>query len=135
MKPGRKPKFKEDMLREVELLAGMGLNFAEMASVLEISANTWTRYLQTRPEFMEAVLRGRTKADTSVVKALYKSATERNSFFAQKFWLTNRRPQDWKEDAPLVDMSHKQILIIRPSGEQKLLNDAKQIEQKPSENE
>lgn len=76
-KPGRPSKF-EDIsidMNQIETLAAMGLTANEMSDFLGICQDTFYRWIKIHDEFSEAIKRGRIKADTKVIEALYKRAT------------------------------------------------------------
>jgi hypothetical protein len=98
-----------------------------LAERFEVSPRTIDNWIATIPEFNDALRKGRQVADESVVSALFArvAGMERKmtgafchngqpvtaSYTVQLppdvraciFWLRNRRPQQWREDRPLVD--------------------------------
>lgn len=72
-KSGRPSKYKDIDLAKVEELAGYGLIDTQIASVLNICRATLNKY-KKNPEFIDTLKRGKAKADTEVVKSLYKRA-------------------------------------------------------------
>ena len=67
---GRPSKKLSISLVEVEKLAGFGLTIPQMSSFLNISSVTFAAY-QKDAKFLNAVKKGKLKADTEVVKSLY----------------------------------------------------------------
>lgn len=118
----RPSKYGKIDLEQVEKLAGLGLIDTEIASVLGISESTLNNY-KKKPEFLEALKRGKLKADAVVIESLYKRATgyEHNAVkifmpagaskpiyapyvehyppdsTAMIFWLKNRRVHEWRD--------------------------------------
>lgn len=62
----------------------------------EISTQTFYYHYGDDEDFTERVDTAKHKADDRVVKSLYQSAIDGN-FPAQKYWLTNRDPENWGE--------------------------------------
>lgn len=115
------------------LLKSRGLTMPELAEMLGIGRSTLYLWMQKIPELMEAVARGRaafdgekvenallkkalgfeteeiTKERGRVVKRVVKEVAPDVS--AQKFWLTNRRPERWKERIDQNTSVGVQILI------------------------
>ena len=96
-KPGRKLKPLQATLEQIETLAGLGLTEDEIAPYLGICRKTLVRRKKRSRAFAEAVLRGKIRADTTVVKSLYTKATDQGDTIAMIFWLKNRRPDQWRD--------------------------------------
>lgn len=97
-------------------LAMLGATDAEICSILGISKTTYDRWVERYPDFAAALKDGRVQADVKVVAALYKRALgfketkikeTKDGLFREEvvyppdvkacaFWLTNRRPDQWK---------------------------------------
>jgi hypothetical protein len=125
-------------LQQVERIAGLGLIDTEIAQILGISEQTLNTY-KKKPEFLEALKRGKLKVDEKVIESLYNRAIGYDNpnavkifmpagakspvyakytehyppdVTAQIFWLKNRRKQDWRdrEDAMgIIDESARSI--------------------------
>lgn len=110
---GRPPKYRKEMIDQVEKLGGLGLNFEEIANVLGINSGTFIRYRKKHPEFSQALKMGVDKANTKVISSLFNNATIKDNLGAQIFWLKNRK--GWKDQiGPLVDQSnHYHVTIFR----------------------
>jgi hypothetical protein len=93
--PGLKPL--RATLEQVETLAGLGLTEDEIAPYLGICRKTLAKRKKRSPAFAEAMLRGKIRADTTVVKSLYTKATDQGDTIAMIFWLKNRRPDKWRD--------------------------------------
>lgn len=101
----KKPfKFKIDEvnLEQVEVIASLGLTDEEIAVILGISPRT-LNYWKKNPEFLQALKRGKLKADFQVTKKLYENAKNGDNT-AIIFWLKNRRPDLWR-DRSQVELS------------------------------
>jgi hypothetical protein len=111
-------------LDSVRMIAKRGLTDKEICESFGIPEALFAKWVRAYPSFRLALEEGRTEADTKVLKALHKAAvgyklktthiniTERNgrkikkertvetevpgSVDAQKFWLTNRQKEFWK---------------------------------------
>ena len=88
---------------EIEQLAAQGLNEAQIAANLGINWKTLQDRKLQFTEFSEALARGKAKGINAVTNALFNSAVTGN-FHAQKFYLTNRDPESWK-DKQTVDQN------------------------------
>jgi len=94
----KKPyKFKMDQLNldQVEVIASLGLTDEEIAVILGISPRT-LNYWKKNPKFLQALKRGKLKADFQVTKRLYENAKNGDNT-AIIFWLKNRRPDLWRD--------------------------------------
>ena len=75
-KQGTKPvKWNENKIKIAYFLALMGCTDTEMAEVMEVSIHTINLWKRERPEFTEALTKGKIGADVKVLKAFYKRAT------------------------------------------------------------
>jgi hypothetical protein len=119
-RPGRKSKFTEEMLHQVECFAKLGATNKDIAELLDVNLGTVENWLRNKPEFYQAKQRGMKVADAKVAEAAYKSATgysyeETEISESSKgvyrttrvkhvppqptafiFWLTNRQPEYWE---------------------------------------
>ncbi len=91
------------------MLAGLGLTDVEIANVLDLSERTINYYKQKSPEFLQALTKGKNKADARVIQSLYQLAISGN-VTACIFWLKNRRKKDWRDK---VDIEHSDELSNR----------------------
>lgn len=145
-KVGRPTKYTGIDLAEVEKLAGYGLIEEEIADFLGISPASLSNYKVKHPEFLEALKRGKLKADTRVVESLYKRATgyfEDDIYWssyqgavtatpykkvivpdvtAQIFWLKNRRSHQWRNvpemtlDESVAEIAKKFSEVVSSAG-------------------
>ena len=116
-----RPKFSyiEEALRQ-------GSTEEETAKALGVSYASWKNYKNDHEEFNGLIINAKQEADLPVISALYKAATgyevvetktvskngERQvitikkflsgNVEAQKFWLTNRRPQEFKNKQDII---------------------------------
>jgi hypothetical protein len=74
MPRGRKTLFRDEIIKEAEIMAGFGLIEAQIANVFRISPFTLSRWKKKHPEFNQALKRGEDIANNEVVKSLYKRA-------------------------------------------------------------
>jgi hypothetical protein len=122
-KRGRKSKFNPDKHPKlVKELAEAGKTNTEIAEALNISTATLDAWMNNNPEFLSAIKKGKDYADGKVVDSLFERANGGKKIIekrviqnpdgtmrkeitekelpsdptAQIFWLSNRRPDDWK---------------------------------------
>lgn len=117
---GRPTKYNPTMCVVVEKLAKLGCTNEEMADVLDISPDTFYRWMNEHDAFSEARARGGVIADANVASRLYERAMgyEHDSVHvtsyqgevkltpiieryppdtqAAQWWLQNRQPKRWK---------------------------------------
>lgn len=93
-RPGRPSKYGKIDIRQVETVAGYGFIETEIAAILNIAPSTLALY-KKRPAFLEALKKGKAKADYLVIQSLHKRAVgigdAPGDTLAQIFWLKNRR--------------------------------------------
>lgn len=82
-------------LGQVEIIASLGLKDDEIATIIGISTRT-LNYWKKAPSFLQALKRGKLKADFQITKSLYEKAKAGDTT-AMIFWLKNRRPDLWRE--------------------------------------
>lgn len=82
-------------LKQVEIIASLGLTDEEIAVILGISPRT-LNYWKKNPAFKNALKRGKLKADFQITKSLYEKAKAGDTT-AIIFWLKNRRPDLWRD--------------------------------------
>lgn len=100
---GRPTKFKKDMIKDAELLAGIGLTEKDLATYWGVSKRTfeyWKR--RNEGELLHALLKGRLSANITVTKQLYNQATQGN-VTAIIFWLVNRCSEYWKDRKAMIN--------------------------------
>ena len=93
---GRPSLFTPRFLRRTYRLALLGATDVEMADVLGIALSTFYLWQKERPDFSEALRRGKVLADSQVSGRMFKDAVRGNTT-AQIFWLKNRRRNEWRD--------------------------------------
>ena len=101
---GRPNKFKDTMLEEAQQLAGLGFTEEELAVYWSISPRTLIRWKKRNPELCHAIEKGSQNATISVTRAMYGQAT-RGNMTAIIFWLTNRKPELWRDRRAIVNLN------------------------------
>jgi hypothetical protein len=101
------PRKQEEFLK----LLRKGWRRTHAARKIGIDPETYRRHFKSDPGFLEKVEEAEMEANEAIEMALFKTAYEGN-FNAQKFWLTNRLPDNWTDkqnvkisgdaDSPLV---------------------------------
>lgn len=123
---GRPTKFRPEYVEEARILCEEGATNPELAEHFGVSVSTIHLWRHAHPEFAAVILSGKRAADDRVERTLYELATgftmtvtehikvrqpdgseviaERSKDVivppnpdAVKFWLKNRRPDDWKD--------------------------------------
>jgi len=95
-KGGRPTSYSKVDLRQVELLAGLGLTEEQIASIQGISWTSLKTYKKQHAEFLAAIKHGKEKAEMQITKSLFQVACNGN-LGAMIFWLCNRAPERWHQ--------------------------------------
>ena len=127
MPGGRPTLYRADNAEIARNACLLGATNELLAERFEVARSTIDNWIATIPDFAEAVRQGREKADARVAAALFSRATglqhqATKVFFHEGepipvdytvtvppdvraciFWLRNRRPQNWRENRPMVD--------------------------------
>lgn len=128
-KDGRPSDYRAEFARDAEKLTTIGATQKEMADFFEVSESTIDKWKKKYPEFLRRISRGRITHDMEMGQALREKAkgyrVRATKIFcsdkggvtkvpytevyppdtpALKFWLTNRRPKQFKDK---VDVEHK----------------------------
>lgn len=85
----------KDKLILVEGWARDGLTDEQIAENLGISKDTFYQYKKKYPDFSDSIKKGKEVVDFEVENALLQNALNGN-ITAQIFWLSNRKPKQWK---------------------------------------
>ena len=73
---GSKPiKWNDQRCKQAYELALLGVTEDQMARVMDVSVDTIAYWKKTKPEFLRALMDGRTLADVEVAKAFYRTCT------------------------------------------------------------
>jgi len=137
---GRTPKWNPQYPEIAKRFALLGMKDVEMAESMGISESTLYKWKIDYPEFSEAIKSGKEGADGLVVAAAFNSAigfdyTETEEHYsdkdgtrrvtkhkheapnvaAQRFWLKNRRPNEWRDRREYVAQVEQTTRVI--SGE------------------
>ena len=112
--------FLPDHEQQVRLVAMKGASDDEIADMFNVSREVFQKWRKAYPSFNDAVMSGRTRADTEVVVSLYKRATGYDyeetvptksgkcvlvkkhappDVGAQQYWLNNRQPDNWRSSS------------------------------------
>jgi hypothetical protein len=136
---GRRTKWKDSFVDEVFKFAQKGLIETEIASELGISIATLNIWKHDKPEFLDSLLRGKSKPDQKVANSLFKRAngfekedvkivydeagnvkerTVTKTFVAgdvkaQEYWLKNRNSKEWNATQN-IDLTTRGQVIIDP---------------------
>jgi len=122
--------FENEELEKLKHFAGLGLNQAELASVMGISESTLRRRKKDSELFERYMREGRTKALTDVANALYVNATVENNVQAQQFFLRNRKPEEWNKDQKVQVEHTVDLKNVIDNARERLQNDQNIIEGK-----
>lgn len=118
---GRPTDYKAEYAAQAEKLCALGATDIELADFFQVSTRTIYRWRNSIPEFCQAVTCVKEAADVRVERALYNRAVgysfESEKIFnhqgeiirapttehvppdpsAAKLWLTNRKPENWRD--------------------------------------
>jgi hypothetical protein len=121
VRTGRPTLYRPELCEMVRRLALLGLNDVEMADAINIDVHTFSDWKARHREFRQALARGGVQADAKVAQSHYRRATGYRApavkimqyegqpivvpyeqyyppdVGAQKNWLANRRPDQWRE--------------------------------------
>lgn len=125
MPSGRPSAYRTEFAEQATKLCQLGATDFELAEFFEVDTRTIYRWKNSEPEFCQAVIVGKEKADERVERALFNRAVG-YSFESEKVfqfrgavvradtvehvppdpgaamnWLKNRRPDDWREKSEL----------------------------------
>jgi len=91
----RPTKYDPGILESVTNYCVLGCTDEELAEFLSISVATLNTWKQ-KPEFLEAIKKGKAFADMRVANSLYQKALDGDTT-AMIFWLKNRRKEHWRD--------------------------------------
>lgn len=94
-KNGQKIILQEDDIRQIELLAGLGMRHKDIAMVLGFTNRTLINKFNDHPEAREAYERGYARATAKVMKTAFDMATDGKNQAMTMFWLKCRAK--WRE--------------------------------------
>ena len=95
--PVGRPKFEvtEEVLQEVEELAGQGLTVNQIATCLGVSPATIYNKQAENLEFLETIKKGKAVGLSKVTNALFENATVNKDNVAIIYYLNNRDRENW----------------------------------------
>ena len=95
--PVGRPKFEvtEEVLQEVEELAGQGLTVNQIATCLGVSPATIYNKQAQYLEFLETIKKGKAVGLSKVTNALFENATVNKDNVAIIYYLNNRDRENW----------------------------------------
>src|SRR5690606_18713981 len=128
-KVGRPTMYRTEYAVQVRKLALLGLTDAGIGDFFQVSEQTVNNWKHAHPEFLESIRSGKQVADAEVAASLYRAAigggtvtelkeevdSEGNittkkavkelpaNVTAQRYWLGNRRPQEWRDKVVVED--------------------------------
>jgi len=106
MGAGRPTKFREDLMGDAKLLAGLGFTEENLCTYWDISPRTLARWKKRNSELCQAIKKGKMNATISVTKSVYNQAL-RGNMTASIFWLTNQAPELWQDRRNLVKLNQQ----------------------------
>lgn len=133
---GRPTAYRPEYAEQAAKLCALGATDFELADFFKVDTRTIYRWKNVHEDFCQALIAGKENADTRVERALYNRAVgytfESEKVFqfqgqivradttehvppdpsAAKLWLTNRKPEDWRDK-----QEHEvkgQIVMIAP---------------------
>lgn len=135
-KPGRPSLYKAEYVRIARGVAMLGATDRELADVLGVGLSTIEDWKRDKPEFCNALKKGKAQADAVVASRLYARATgyshkavkigidaktgaEHQVEYTERyppdttaciFWLKNRRPAEWRDRHELTGKDGQPLL-------------------------
>jgi len=109
--PVGRPKFEitDEVLKEVEEMAGQGLTVKQIASCLGISPSTFYLHQTENSEFSDTIKKGQAVGIQKVTNALFQNATVEKDNVAIIYYLNNRDRENWSnkhEVTATVETNH-----------------------------
>lgn len=145
MPAGRPTEYQPEYAEQAAKLCALGATDYELADFFEVDTRTIYRWKNAHEEFCQAVTCGKERADERVERALYNRAVgytfESEKVFqfqgeviraptaehvppdpsAAKLWLTNRKPDRWRDKQEHVGPDGGPIQVIIQSKDAELL--------------
>ncbi len=114
--------FTDKEIKQIESMAGLGMNVEQMAHVVGVSKATFDRRQGDQPAVHEAISKGRALASMGVRKTAYQMATSGKCPAMTIFWLKTREgwkePREGDDQAPIkiiAGMSTEDLLrLVQP---------------------
>ena len=127
--PVGRPKFEitEEVLKEVEEMAGQGLTVKQIASCLGVSPATIYNKQAQYLEFFETIKKGQAVGIQKVTNALFQNATVEKDNVAIIYYLNNRDRENWSnkhEVTAIVETYHVIDLTSLPDEQLKSIEAA-----------
>ena len=109
--PVGRPKFEitEEVLKEVEEMAGQGLTVKQIAACLGVSPSTFYLHQTENSEFSDTIKKGQAVGIQKVTNALFQNATVEKDNVAIIYYLNNRDRENWSnkhEVTATVETNH-----------------------------
>jgi len=93
---GRPSKFKNDMIKDSETLAGLGFTERDFCVYWGIKRAAFYKWkAKNKGELRDAIERGKNSANINIVKKIYEKAIAGSPSLLM-FWATNQMPETWK---------------------------------------
>lgn len=139
MPAGRPSEYRPEYAEQAATLAINGATDAEIADEIGVAVSTIARWRTKYPEFRSAVQYGKEQADERVERSLYHRAVgfevdtvkigfyegravlvEHREYYppepgAVKLWLTNRKPEEWRDKSEAAIAHSGQVQFISKS--------------------
>ena len=109
--PVGRPKFEitDEVLKEVEKMAGQGLTVKQIAACLGVSPSTFYLHQTENSEFSDTIKKGQAVGIQKVTNALFQNATVEKDNVAIIYYLNNRDRENWSnkhEVTATVETNH-----------------------------
>lgn len=124
---GRPSKFREDMIKDAELLTGLGFTKANLCVYWGISEDSLLRWEKKNPALCGAIERGRLNANISVTQKMYQ-LTQNGNLSACIFWLTNRCSELWSDRRAVVNNTITNINQHKGGGNGKFIGEDRELQ-------
>ena len=123
-KTGRPSKFKKEYEREALKLSTLGINEEDIAWYFGVHPNSLTNWKKRYPEFLWAIKKGTANKKVSLMKAMYKNATENYNASIQIFLAKNWMGMSDKQEVQMSGNVTIKVISAVPRPKKKKENNA-----------
>jgi len=124
---GHRIELTEEDLRQIEVMAGIGLRVPDISSIVGLGHNTLYKLMKRDPRISDHINRGRAKAVSAVAQTAYQLAKGGKCPSMTMFWLKTQ--QKWREVHTEESKQVHEVVFKTQVGEQgQIMSEQKEIE-------